>query len=271
VGFATFKSLEKKAGIEDSGIQPARWSVAVSALFPFFIYGVLYSALLFTDRFMAWTTPSMFHPQVVWFIGPYELGLNWAYLSLVIPMGFVELGVRSLMDRLQREQTLHLFADVGDFNRRLANHWTRVQASVLIVGLVSAAIVAFALQYAASWGLEDSPYVMPVATWVFWWGLAANVLLVGGLSNLLLLFCVNQPWPAVRSLAIALATDVLISFLASRLWSRCFEASCEPSQALRYPQAVLGFVAGALVLWIVAGWYARRVIKHADFILYEYA
>jgi hypothetical protein len=273
IGMYYFRVLEKRAGIEDAGVQPARWSVAVSALFPFFVYGILFSAMLFTDRFMAWTTPSMFHPQVVWFVGPYELGLNWAYLSLVIPMGCVELGVRSLIDRLQREQALYPYSEVRQFNRRLANHWARAQIAILVVGLMSAALVALVLQYAHSWGVEDSPYDIPIATWVFLWGLGGNVLLVAGLSNLLLLFCVNQPWPAVRALAVALGTDIVVSFLASRLWSRCFDPDgCAQAESLlRYPQAVLGFVAGALVLWIVAGWFARQVIDRADFILYEYA
>ncbi|MGZ4164445.1 MAG: hypothetical protein ACXVPK_10440, partial [Tumebacillaceae bacterium] len=81
-----FKKQERK---EEKGIAPKlpRLSMTVYSVMPYFIYGFLYFFFLYIDRVMAWSTNGEYMPYFIWFRGDYELGLDFALLVLMLPLG----------------------------------------------------------------------------------------------------------------------------------------------------------------------------------------
>jgi hypothetical protein len=148
--------------------------------------------------------------------------------------------------------------------------WGWLQVAVAAVAIPSAIGVWFLLRWISHTGLIPvAPLAIPVSAWVFIWAAIGYVLLAGGLLNILLLFTTNRPWPAVPATAGALLTALVVGFIASRFWFRCFDpAGCTPDALLRYPQAIVGLVAGAAVLWLLAGRAAYRAIARTDYLLY---
>jgi hypothetical protein len=265
-----FSRLERREGAIDHAARPRAWPAAIRQLLPFFLYGLLYFGFIYMDRILAWSTPSLVHPQAIWFIGPYELGLTWATLVLLLPMGVVELGIWLLVERLYHEPAWVPATKVDGYRRRMLRLWGWLQVSVAAVAIPSAIGVWFLLRWISKTGLIPvAPLSIPVSAWVFIWAAVGYVLLAGGLLNILLLFTTNRPWPAVQATAGALLTALVVGFVASRFWFRCFDpAGCTPDALLRYPQAIVGLVAGAAVLWLLAGRAAYRAIARTDYLLY---
>jgi hypothetical protein len=271
LGLYFFKRLEGRSDATDGEARPGAWPAAIRHLLPFFLYGLAYFAFLYMDRLLAWSTPSLVHPQAIWFIGPYELGLSWAGLVLLVPMGVVEMGIWLLVDRFYREPAWVPASDVDSYRRRMHRLWSWLQVAVAAVAIPSAIGVWFLLRWISRRGLLPvAPLSIPVSAWVFVWAAVGYVLLAGGLLNILLLFTTNRPWPAVRATAGAMLTALVVGFLASRFWFRCFTPGgcASPDELLRYPQAILGMVAGAAVLWLLAGWAAHKAIARTDYLLY---
>lgn len=266
-----FRRLEGRSDAGVTEARPSRWSVAIRQLFPFWLYGVLYFGFLFFDRLMAWSTPSVFHPQAFTFNGPYELGMNWAALGLLLPMGWVEMGINYIVDMLHRLPAVVDARQIDAFNRRMTRIWATIQAAVAIMTIPSVLGVYLLMRWLSDHSVIDvAPLALPVSRWVFFWAATGYGFLAGGLFNILILFATNQPWPVVRVTAMAAATSLVVSFLGSRFWYRCFEpGGCvRPEDMLRYPQAVVGFVAGALVFWWLSARYTRESFRRADYLLY---
>ncbi|MBW9234278.1 hypothetical protein JQK62_18805, partial [Leptospira santarosai] len=70
------------------------------------LYGFLYFSFLFVDRVNAWSKNEEFMPYVIWFRGQYELGLDFALLTIIIPMGVCEVVVNRLMFDLETSQKI---------------------------------------------------------------------------------------------------------------------------------------------------------------------
>lgn len=260
-----FWRLERRSGAGTARVLPG-WTTALRSLYPFWAYGLLYVALLYMDRFLAWSTPDEFHPQVVWFIGHYELGLNWASLSLLAPMGVVEVGVRMLTGALYRLPVAVPAQDRDAFGRRLCRFLGAVQVAVVAVAVPAALAPLPLMRWLLGTGAAALvPLAHPVSRWVFWWGSLGYVFLAGALLNAVLLFTVNQPWPAVRAVALAVAVDLAVGFLASRYGDLL---PLDVAQGQRYPHAVFGLVAGAATFWWLAARGAHRVLLRADYLLY---
>ena len=271
LGLWFFKRLEGRSNSGASESQLPRGSAVMRQLFPFWLYGVVYFGFLFVDRFMAWSTPSLFHPQVLTFLGPYELGLNWASLVLLLPMGWVEIAINFIVDALHRRPLSLDARDIETFNRHVTRLLIVLQVTVMALALPNVLGIYALMRWLSERNLVPvAPLTIPVAGWVFLWGAVGYTLLAGGLFNILVLFATNQPWPVVRATITAALTALVVSFLASRFWYHAFNPNFYdgPENMLRYPQAVFGFVAGSAVLWWLAARRTRESLRHADYLLY---
>lgn len=270
LAFLFFRWRERREESETCKTAPEHWPSVLVQVYPFFLYGFFYFTFLFMDRLLAWSVPEL-GPQWLWFAGPYESGMNWAALALLLPMGIVELGIHRFSRLLFREHPGRVAAaQSGDLGKRMIRRWKRLQAALAVMGAVGVLLAYLLMRFLSDRHVVYvAPLSDPVSGWVFAWALLGYVLLAGGLLNVLMLFVTNQPWPAVQATIRALLTTLLVGFLASRFWYRCFAAAgCTPETLLRYPQAVVGFVAGAAVLWWLAGRAVRRSIDRADYLLY---
>jgi len=246
------KKLEK-------GLAPTlpRKSVMIYSLAPYFYYGFLYFSFLFIDRVIAWSTTGDYMPYIIWFRGDYELGLDFALLMLMIPMGMVEVTVSRLMGKLEVAQK-NSFSDEGtSINKRYLNFYFRNIILVSISAILSSIFVYLIVRYLNNDSslLINSKFVFNNVTYfVFIVALIAYSILSVALSNVVILFSLSQPKLVTK----AMVYSVLINFFVGFLLSRWFH----------YYFAVLGLLIGAVFFCIATCYCVVKVLNNLDYYLY---
>lgn len=249
-----FLRAEKKM---DIGIAPPmpRLSIVVYTSIPYFLYGFLYFTFLFIDRIVAWSTNNVYMPYLVWFRGEYELGLDFALISLILPMGLVEVVVNDIMSNLEANQKNFMAAD----NRRLGEMYVRIYikrlAYTAVFSLLNACILYFVLKtYLGDGVLELNVFTHHTTHFVFVWALLSYAIVAVALMNALILFCLSQPEMAYRPLLYSLVVNLCLGFVLSR-W-------------IDYSWAVIGLMGGALVFVCLTTRMVLQVMKNLDYYLY---
>src|SRR5262249_27109887 len=92
--------------------------VAAGSLVPYAAYGLGYAGLLVVDRVLAWSAPGRILPQALWFHAPYELGMDGALVSVLVPLAYVEHPVHRFHATLPDAGALPL-SDLGAHQERL--------------------------------------------------------------------------------------------------------------------------------------------------------
>ncbi|MCZ8512620.1 hypothetical protein O9H85_09380 [Paenibacillus filicis] len=263
-----FRQAEKK---EEKGIAPklTRLSVMVYGVMPYFIYGFLYFAFLYTDRVMAWSTDhawdpdQQYMPYFLWFRGPYELGLDFALLVLMIPLGISEVVVSKMMRDLETSQKSFLGFDTQRMNDLYRSMYLKMLGVISIASLISALLVYWALiyfddKYMIYYGkhliADDGSHASWITWFVFYISLAAYAILSIGLMNAVILFSLSQPQFVNRALVPALAVNVLTGFLLTR-W-------------VDYSWAVIGLLLGSVMFAVLSTQNLLKVLKKLDYYLY---
>lgn len=224
------------------------------SLAPFFIYGIAYFALTFVDRVMAWSRPQEFHPYFLWFLGDYELGIDWALWTLILPMGIVEVYIDGLFRRLKQRADRYTVDDIGAFRRPFRREHLRTSFTVLLAGLFGILLILWVMSLLVRHGLINSwPLADPRTRFVFFMAAPAFSIITVGLHNVLVLFSLNEPWAAARACGIAVLCDTAVGFLASRY--------------LTYSWAVVGLVVGAVLFALLTSREALRVLERLDYFM----
>lgn len=250
--FVMLRRIAQARDDADEQLTLPNWSQVSRSLAPFFAYGTVYFALVFLDRILAWTKPGIFHPFFIWFEGNYELGLDWALWTLVLPMGLVEIYIDGLSRRVLHRAPVTPIARADAFNRRFRREHLRMSLFVLIAGLAGMGMTLLAIRYLTYLGLLTvNPLDHPVTRFVFWVGAPAFSLITVGLQNVLVLFSFNLPWAAVRACARALAGNAVVGFLASRYFD--------------FHWAVLGLATGAILFAYYGTREAFQVFDRLDY------
>ena len=258
-GWVILQRKAKRAQGEFAVSDMPRVSMVVYSVAPYFFYGILYFAFLFADRIMAWSADKGrgLIPYFIWFDTRYELGMDWALLCFVLTVGVLEFTMQEFSERIvPAEQTMR--ADGFDhFNRRFTRFYYTHLALFLAVSVASIIGAFWGMIYMRETGLF--PFIEfffnPLSESVFWWAAVGYVFLVWGLFNSVFLFALSRPALVLRSLAPALALNLIVGFVFSR--------------AVRYDLAVIGLTAGSLVFMLVSGYYARRTFRKLDYFYYS--
>lgn len=251
-----FTSAERKM---DKGIIPLlpRSSIIVYSTLPYFGYGFLYFSFLFLDRIVAWSTNTTYMPYLIWFRGPYELGLDLALLTMIVPMGFIEVVVKELMVHMEVSQKNYM----GRANKVMNKAYIRMYIKRMVVVAVFAAINAVAFYYIVShinlnsvFAFRGSLISNEITSFVFTVAVIAYNILCIGMMNALVLFCLSQPEMAGRAVLTAILANCVIGFLLSRWIDHQF--------------AVVGLLCGCLVFLVITSRLVFKVLKELDYYLY---
>ena len=252
-----FISAEKRS---EKGIAPKlpRMSITLYSVMPYFIYGFFYFLFIYIDRIIAWSTNDTgYMPYLIWFRGPYELGLDLALLTLMIPMGLIEVIVGNLMEQLETSQK---FCSIDDIFT-LAPKYIKYYFKRLVTVVASSVVCAVGIYFAALWVDKNAHQVLKAdfsygsTTWtVFILALAGYALLTAALMNSIILFSVSQPELVNQSIFPAIIANVVVGFLLSR-W-------------FRYEFAIFGLLAGTLVFLVLSTKNVLRALKNLDYYLY---
>ncbi|MCL6452423.1 MAG: hypothetical protein K6T78_02215 [Alicyclobacillus sp.] len=243
----------------EHGIQPhlPRVGISVYSTLPYFVYGCLYFLLLFVDRVIAWSTNAPGVAYFIWFRGDYEVGLDFALVTLVLPLGLSEVLVsRWMNDALEAER--HYASQQSEvMNRRFLRAYQRGIRWMAVVATGSALLVYFGVKWLLDhylMRLPQSVSLTPNSNYVFAVGLAAYSILSLGLLNAVTMFSLSRPELVVRPLAIAVAANMGVGFLLSRWFG--------------YADAVWGVFVGSVLFAILTSRNIRRVMRRFDYHLY---
>ncbi|OQA07431.1 MAG: hypothetical protein BWY65_01882 [Firmicutes bacterium ADurb.Bin373] len=252
-----FARVEKKA---KEGIMPAlpRSSIVFYTSVPYFIYGFLYFLFLNTDRLIAWSANSLYMPYLIWFRGEYELGLDWALFTLVVPLGLVEVMINAFVLRLHENLKLFKAGDIRLFNNFYHNLYLKYLFCYCVLSIISGLLIYFALLKIDDLNLlQVSIFTNETTFFVFRWAVVAYVTLAAGLISALFLFCLSFPEPIIRGLFWACAVNMVTGFVLSRWFD--------------YSLAVFGLLAGAIVFACYTNVFIWRALKKLDYLIYASA
>lgn len=103
----------------------------------YFVYGFCYFTFLFMDRLMAWSAGPPPPEYIIWFNTPYELGMDWALISLVITIAMLEFSVHSFSRNLIPAQKKAVISKIKLFNRFFRRFYIKQIMLLLAVGGIS--------------------------------------------------------------------------------------------------------------------------------------
>lgn len=249
-----FARAERKAKLTEKPPMP-RLSILAYTNLPYLNYGFLYFTFLFIDRLIAWSTNTSFMPYLIWFRGEYELGLDFAALSLILPMGLIEVVINGLMLSLRSRQESIRCRDAQELGLSYRRLYARRLAMVIGFSLLNAFVAHFLIvwlcQHNVSW-LQQ--FLHPVTRFVFVWAELGYVFISAGLMNALVMFCLALPGRVIPCVGSALLVDIVVGFVLSRWFS--------------YHWAVLGLTAGAITFAITSGRQVWSMLGNLDYYLY---
>jgi len=249
-----FMKAEKEM---EKGIAPPmpRLSIIAYTSIPFFTYGFLYFTFLFTDRVMAWSTNNLFMPYLIWFRGEYELGLDFALITMILPMGVVEVVVNEIMLNLEANEKNHMASESGRLSRLYVLMYFKRMAFVTLFSAVNAAALYLLIRYLSNAGtFELNIFTSPTTHFVFAWSVVAYAVVAVALMNTLILFCLSQPEMVYRSTLYSFLINLFLGFVLSR-W-------------VDHSWAVFGLLVGALAFVIITSQRVLKVLKNIDYYLY---
>lgn len=252
-----FKSAQEKHGNKSTTKLP-RKSYILYSIFPYFIYGLAYFSFLYVDRIVSWSTNDhMYMPFPIWFRGEYELGLDFALLILLIPMGVTEVMLFSLMRELQENQKQYWASQIARMNSRYVKTYFRNLLIVFVVTVLSDLLIYFGSEVAFahySSSIGATLFTDPTTHFVFVWGILAYSLVSISLMNSVTLFSLSQPQLVIKAIWPAFIVNVGLGFLLSRWFS--------------YSDAIFGLLVGAGIFFFVSTASVLRVLSHLDYYLY---
>lgn len=272
--------FNKEEDKNEKGIAPAlpQMSIMLYSLLPYFGYGFLYFTFLFIDRIVSWSTNNANMPYIIWFRGNYELGLDFALLTLIFPMAIAEVIVTRFMSTMEIIQLNSWNHNNEDVHGRYIRLYKRSMVFILISVIISAIIMYFVVKLvnSESFILYDENYLSNfVTSFVFIVGIIAYSILVLALTNALLLFSLSQPIMVTKVLGYALVGNFVVGFLMSRWFN--YDDSVLVSLMVRWfnynPQygysfAVFGLLFGCVIFFIGTTRYVLKVLKNLDYYIY---
>jgi len=251
--------FRREESTKDVGINPSppRPGFTFYTILPYFAYGFLYYGLLFIDRIMAWSTNSPYTQYFIWFRGDYEVGLDFALLTLVIPMGVSEIIVYRIMNGSLYHQRQFLGRQAEEMNQLYLSKYFRSLYVMLGVAVSSAVLVYITVKWLMDHYLlgQNAEILQTVnSNYVFIVGLAAYAVLSVALLNSVMMFSLSRPDLVLKPLLIALAVDLVSGFLLTR-W-------------IDYTDAVWGLALGSLTFSVLTIQNVRKVLLTLDYHLY---
>lgn len=248
-----------RQGVGKATVNPPRVTVLIYSTAPMFLYGLLYSAFVFTDRVMAWTSMrgrEDFPPYPFWLNARYELAMDLALVVVVLLAGVVEYSAHHFTTRVVPQEKRVKSGNVEPFLEKFRAFYRRHSLLFVLFAAASVAaafVVATALRDYPNPQLQES-LASTTTVRVFWIASVSYAIFMFALRNILILLSLSRADLAIRVMAIALGANVLVGFVMSR--------------AIHYSGAALGLLAGSIVLAVLAHRQLRTVLRDLDYYYY---
>ena len=247
----------KKQNVISEGEGTPRASILFYSLIPFYTYGLLYFIFLVADRIVAWSTNVAAKPYFIWFDVPYELGLDWALIALVLLMGLTEISIHEFMYRINDLVIRYKYKDYKKFNNAIYSFFKKFNLIYLFFSIIIILITYFTIFIA--YKITDLPYIENFfngyTPFVFWVGSISYAFMVNGLMNVLFIFSFSRQNYSVFSIMIATFANIIVGMILSRMFGLEF--------------AVIGLLVGSVLFWWLSFKHSVDMLKKLEFYYYS--
>lgn len=251
-----FMKAERK-GEKGIALRLPRFSITLYSVWPYFFYGFLYFTFLFIDRVNAWSRNEEIMPYIIWFRGQYELGLDFALLTIIIPMGVSEVIINKLMVDIEYSQKKYLAHESSKLYGKFLRTYKGMSVIIFITSIVSSYIIYRLIFWYNEISIRINHENMlnnNVTLFVLFWGIVSYIFLAFCLMNAVILFALSQPTMIIKAIFLSLFVNITVGFLLSR-W-------------IEYQYAVFGLLAGTILFFILSTRSIMKVLKNLDYYLY---
>jgi hypothetical protein len=233
-------------------------SVRTYLVAPYFVYGLFYFLNIFIDRFVSWSAPNPEPPPYLfWFRTSYELGLDWALISLVFTLALLEYVIHEFSYLQIPAQRAVKSVHVQEYVRFFKRFYKKF---LLIV--ISVAVIDILLTYFGVLSFRQLDEVKEVreffsspTTFLVFYAAAVGYMFVAiGLYNSLFFFTLSRPEFVLRSIIPATAINLVVAIVASRY--------------VHFEYGVFGLVAGGLTFALLTTGFAQRFFRNLDYYYY---
>lgn len=249
-------NLKKNDTASEGEVAP-RMSMLFYSLMPFYLYGFFFFIFLVTDRIVAWSAYIPSKPYFIWFNVPYEVGLDWALIALVLLMGFTEISIHEFMYRINDMVIKYQYKKYELFNKKIHLFFKKFNIIYILLSIIIILLVYYIVYYV----YKDTHYLFfknffnSFTPFVYWVAAISYALMVNGLMNVLFIFSFSRQGFSVKSIMIATIVNILVGLVLSRMFG------------LQY--AVFGLFVGSAVFWWYSFNYAAKMIKKLEFYYYS--
>ena len=247
----------KKKDVKSEGEGVPRASILFYSLIPFYLYGFFYFVFLVTDRMVAWSVNLEAKPYFIWFNVPYELGLDWALIVLVLLMGLTEISIHEFMYRINDMVIKYKYKEYKEFNDEIYSFFKKFN----IVYLFFSVIIVFSVYYAVYAINKYTDYEFTknffdsYTPFVYWVSAVSYAFMVNGLMNVLFMFSFSRQNFSLKAIGVAAVVNLIVGVLLSRMFG------------LEY--AVYGLFIGSIVFWAYSFAYSVQMFKKLEFYYYS--
>jgi hypothetical protein len=253
--------LDKAAKSVTGELKDARlpaWSILYYSLRLYFLYGMFYFGYLYLDRLVGWSAAEQPLPYIIWFRTPYELGMDWALISLIFSIAVLEYTINEFASIIIPTQKRFNAFDVVGHNR----YFTRFYLRQIVLLVVIAVVSIIATYYAVTWlrRFEEIKLVRdffknPITFFVYWTAAVGYNLMVVGLFNGVFFFSLSRPIPVLQAIVPASLVNAGVGYVLSR--------------TISYEYSAVGMAIGSLVFAVLATRNALRMMKELDYYYYS--
>jgi hypothetical protein len=226
---------------------------------PYFLYGILYFTYIYVDRLVAWTSQTSYLPYNVWFRGQYELGMDWSLAALFLPLSLAEVLISTVMRRIEHLQHRRNLEDSRQFYYQVRLTYFQMLAIFVSASVAGVLAAHIGVGFLAPLRLfKDAVPVHGVEPMVFTWSSWSYVLLSVAIFNVLLLFTLSYPRPALSVLSYGIILDVVLGVVCTQVFNG-------------YQYAVFGLFGSAVFIAGYSVWLTLRLMPTIDYLLYRLA
>lgn len=253
-GYLAFKHRRHRDRRARTASRLPRLSVLVTSVAPYFVFGLMFFALIFGDRIIAWTGRMDFRPTFVFFRTDYEIGLNWALLGLIPALGSLEFAVYRFSGWVRPHAMDSTVAEADRFRSRFFGFYRGQVLLYALMAVLGALLAYFGMRALIGRIPEIRVLLNDVSVIVFVVSVVGYACAAFGLLNTSILFWLSRPRLAILSLLPAMLLDFLVGFVLSRLFT--------------YWAAVFGLLVGGVVFALLSLIFMVRVLKRFDYYYY---
>ncbi len=256
LAYKRLKDLKNK-DLKSEGEFLPRASILFYSLIPFYLYGFFYFVFLVTDRMVAWSANVEAKPYFIWFDVPYELGLDWALIALVLLMGLTEISIHEFMYRINDMVVKYKYKEYQNFNHEIYHFFKKfnivyVFLSVIII-LFTYYVIYFVHNYTDYKFTKN--FFDSFTPFVYWVAAISYAFMVNGLMNVLFIFSFSRQSFSLKAIGISTIVNLIVGMIFSRMFG------------LEY--AVYGLLVGSIVFWAYSFTYSVKMFKKLEFYYYS--